>query len=154
MGLKTQKDKVKKQSLALLLLLFQPYHFSSLVWTAFGSEDPTGFGELRKAEMEATGRGKKESWLLRAGPRHKRFKKRQDFLTKKRKCSVTMGYFIVQGKLCIKSFGYPYVGVSGTYQIHIFETETSQESLCPLSPNQLPQLTKVRRWRVLMQMSA
>lgn len=153
MGLKTQKDKVKKQSLALLLL-FQPYHSSSLVWTASGSEDPTGLGSSERPKWSLQEEEKKESWLPRAGPRHKRFKKRQDFLTKNRKCSVTMGYFIVQVKLCKKSFGYPYVGVSGTYQIHIFETETFQESLCPLSPNQLPQLTKVRRWRVLMQMSA
>lgn len=67
MGLKTQKDKVKKQSLALLLL-FQPYHSSSLVWTASGSEDPTGFGELRKAKMEPTGRGKKRELATKGWP--------------------------------------------------------------------------------------
>lgn len=49
----------------------QLYHSSSLGWTAFGSGDPTGFGELRKPKMEPIKRGKKESWLLRAGPRYK-----------------------------------------------------------------------------------
>lgn len=64
---------------------------------------------------------KKESWLLRASPRHKWFKKKrgQDFLTKNGKCSLTMGYFTVQVKLYEKSFSYPYVEVSGTCQVDI-----------------------------------
>lgn len=40
-------------------LLFQPHLTSSLGWTAFGSGGPTGFGELRKAKMEPTGRAGK-----------------------------------------------------------------------------------------------
>lgn len=63
----------------------------------------------QKAQNGAYRKRKKESWLLRAGPRYKWFlkKKCQDFLTKNGKYNLTIGYFTGQVKLCEKLFGYP-----------------------------------------------
>lgn len=56
----TKEYNVKKAKLGAAFA-GQPYHFSSLGWTAFGSGDPTCFGELRKPKMEPTERGKKKA---------------------------------------------------------------------------------------------